>query len=292
METYIPTQGLQPQMLRYDDIFMTSDPEFFYKLGSEYVLRFIACEKGSVTVSYKGITTEIHADEISFLPPLNAEEIKIEKSTDFKGGGAACTQGLIQQTFTYSTTMRNIASYLREHPVLQWDMDQTLSKPISTLLRYTINESEALFQKEMLYSIFQFILYTLVSRIANMAPGVEDRILNRSELLFVKFMSLLNAHYKQEREVAYYADKLHITPKYLSAICKEQSGRSASVWINEATVGEIRYLLLHSELTIKEISVVMNFPNISFFGRYVKKNLGHSPQAFRKLLKTENSNPA
>lgn len=163
-------------------------------------------------------------------------------------------------------------------------MDDAFVNTMRDLFIYAAKNSESMFREDMVRSLFLFVLYAIIDKIADKAEDADTGLLNRGEVLYMKFLGLLNQHYKEQREVAFYANELHLSPKYLSAICKEQSGKSASIWINEAVVEEIRYQLLHSDLSVKEICVMMNFPNISFFGRYVKKHLGHSPQAFRKLV--------
>ena len=102
------------------------------------------------------------------------------------------------------------------------------------------------------------------------------------ELLFQKFVMLLSSLDYTERQVSFYAGKLCITPKYLGTICQQVSGKTASNWIDEFMIERIRRLLCYSEKSIKEIADELEFPNVSFFGRYVKKHLGQSPTNYRR----------
>jgi len=104
---------------------------------------------------------------------------------------------------------------------------------------------------------------------------------NASDYTFEAFMQLLREH-PHEREVQWYAEKLNITPKYLSEICKERSGKSASQWIAEITVSEIKHLLRNTRMPIHEVAAVMEFPNSSFFCQYTKKHTGLTPNHFRR----------
>ncbi len=97
-------------------------------------------------------------------------------------------------------------------------------------------------------------------------------------------MRLLSRPTNTEREVRAYAEQLLVTPKYLSAVCKEKTGRTAMDWITESTVSHIKYYLLQTDLTIKEIAFKLDFPDVSFFCKYVKKHLGKSPVEYRKDL--------
>ena len=85
------------------------------------------------------------------------------------------------------------------------------------------------------------------------------------------------------RNLNYYSSKLCITSKYLSNICKENSGKTAYDWIIEYAIEDINRLLSHSDMSIKEIANYLDFPNLSFFGKFVKAHLGCSPTEFRRL---------
>ncbi|WP_196016562.1 helix-turn-helix domain-containing protein [Alistipes senegalensis] len=84
------------------------------------------------------------------------------------------------------------------------------------------------------------------------------------------------------RSVQWYAERLCKTPRYLSTAVKRANGRSASEWIHEALTREVADALKNSPKSIKEISDELDFPNLSFFGRYVRQRLGCSPSEFRQ----------
>jgi AraC family transcriptional activator of pobA len=99
--------------------------------------------------------------------------------------------------------------------------------------------------------------------------------------LYERFMQLLQEHTMEEREVQFYAKKLHITSKYLNYVCKQTTGLTASVWIQRYARERIILLLQNNQLNITEIADKMNFSSNSFFTRYVKKLLGVTPKKFR-----------
>lgn len=104
---------------------------------------------------------------------------------------------------------------------------------------------------------------------------------SQKDRLFQRFIALLSNSANTEREVRAYAEQLLVTPKYLSAVCKEKSGRTAMDWITESTVAHIKSYLLQTDLTIKEIAFKLDFPDVSFFCKYVKKHLGQAPLKYR-----------
>lgn len=104
---------------------------------------------------------------------------------------------------------------------------------------------------------------------------------SRREMFFEQFMTLLDQYHCTERSLKFYADKLYITPKYLSAIIKEVSGRSAAEWVDAFVVLEAKTLLKFSDLSIQEIAYRLNFSTQSFFGKYFKHQTGMSPSEYK-----------
>jgi AraC-like DNA-binding protein len=102
--------------------------------------------------------------------------------------------------------------------------------------------------------------------------------------LYERFTHLVQEHCMSEREVQFYANQLHITPKYLNSICKQNSGITASEWIQRFAKERIELLLQNTTLNIAEIADKMEFSSRSFFTRYVKKVLGITPSEYRNRL--------
>ena len=86
----------------------------------------------------------------------------------------------------------------------------------------------------------------------------------------------------KHRTVEYYVTRLNISSKYLTVICKKNSGKTANQWIQEYTLSAITHYLRTTEKSIKEISFLLGFLNTSFFGKYVKDHLGFSPLEYRR----------
>lgn len=99
---------------------------------------------------------------------------------------------------------------------------------------------------------------------------------------FLRFQELVCQHCRQEREVAFYSDKLCITPKYLSEVCRKISNISASEWITYYMRYELVKMLDDTSLTLVEISDSLAFTSPSHFSRYVKRLLGVSPSDYRQ----------
>ena len=100
--------------------------------------------------------------------------------------------------------------------------------------------------------------------------------------LVEKFVWMVNEDCGRNRLVEYYADRLNITPKYLSTLVRNTLGRTPTDVIKVVTMKEIERRLRHSTDSIKQISQTMNFPNTSFFGKYFKQHSGMTPNSYRK----------
>ncbi|HRF68886.1 MAG TPA: helix-turn-helix domain-containing protein [Muribaculum sp.] len=96
-----------------------------------------------------------------------------------------------------------------------------------------------------------------------------------------KFLDLVSRHHCQERSVKYYAEKMFITPKYLSVLIREATGHSAVDWIDQYVILEAKNMLRYSGKNIQQIAYDLNFSNQSAFGKYFKNITGVSPSEFR-----------
>lgn len=105
---------------------------------------------------------------------------------------------------------------------------------------------------------------------------------SRAEAIFADFIKLLEANFRSERRVGWYANQLQISPKYMSEVVKLISKRTPNDWIDHYVVLELRVLLKNSTKTIKEITEELHFPNQSFLGKYFKEHVGVSPSEFRR----------
>ena len=106
---------------------------------------------------------------------------------------------------------------------------------------------------------------------------------SRKEEMIRQFFLLVSEHLKESKDVSFYADKLCVSPKYLSSLVKQIVGKPAKECIDYCVILESK-LMLRSSSTIQEISQELNFPNQSFFGKYFKKHTGVSPLHYRRSI--------
>jgi AraC-like DNA-binding protein len=111
---------------------------------------------------------------------------------------------------------------------------------------------------------------------------IETKKQTRQELLVEAFTNLVHENYRHERETAFYAAKLNLSPKYLSQVVKAATDKTTSGWINDFVILEAKALLKSTNMTIQQICYELNFPSQSFFGKYFKRIAGMSPKMYRE----------
>lgn len=100
---------------------------------------------------------------------------------------------------------------------------------------------------------------------------------SRSDSIFYRFLDLVREHYTRERTIGFYADKLCLTPKYLSTIVFKASGRYAGDWIKDYVILEAKALLRSRKYTVSQVCDKLSFSSASFFVRYFKSEVGITP---------------
>ena len=108
--------------------------------------------------------------------------------------------------------------------------------------------------------------------------GVKER----SSEYFERLMTLLSEHYREQRNVEFYAERMNISSKHLSRVIRNFTGKSVHQWIDEFDALEIKHLLKYSNMSIQQISFYLNFPNPSFMGQYFKRFTGMTPGEYKK----------
>lgn len=141
-----------------------------------------------------------------------------------------------------------------------------------------------IYSVEILHSMIRTLAYKvcrIIERHIENRSAVSTSSRNRNDEYFNQFMRELGKHYMRHRTVGFYAERLNLSPKYLTTIIRKTSGRTAIEWIDDYVVLEAKNLLKYSALNIQEIADNLNFANQSFFGKYFKSHTGMTPSAYR-----------
>lgn len=170
----------------------------------------------------------------------------------------------------------------RNFPVIKLSQEETETfQSYFYLLKTKAADKQNKYRRKLVSTLILAMFYDL-SNVVQRMLNTDSMRQTRAEIIFTKFIKLLEGNFKQERRVGWYAEQLNITPKYLSETIKNVSRRTPNEWIDNYVTIEMRIQLRNSTKSIKEIAEEMNFANQSFLGKYFKEHVGISPSEYRK----------
>ena len=186
-------------------------------------------------------------------------------------------------SFINKSLMQSVMHIL-SNPVIEMGQDDIdLMVKYYDLLTFKMDHPEMNFGHETMREIIRCFAYDLLSNInKHINQDGEEDMLRQGDRIFRRFMLMLADSSSVNRSVKSYADELCVSPKYLTSVCRKHSDYTASELIATAVISRIKQMLLFSDKSIKEVASEMGFDNLSFFGKYVKKHLGLSPNHYRK----------
>ena len=247
------------------------------------VLILVGITGGSLDIQIDYISYNACKDSLTLIMPTHITNF-INGSDDLKGWILTISKSYLG-TQAFPGQKPTVISYmqLKKNPLTIFDHDEFQSLYTSLdFVRSKMHQHTHVFQQE----VVKYALALFFTDLGNLYFGKKKYhiapALSRKEELFTDFQSLLREHCKVQHDVKFYADKLCITTQYLSSILKEQSGRSASQWIQEALIIEAKGMLKSPRVNVQQVADRLNFPDQSTFGKFFKKHTGISPMAFRK----------
>lgn len=151
-------------------------------------------------------------------------------------------------------------------------------------LMINVVRSDSKFKTESIRSVLSSVFYFIAGVWAEKAAVQKQNILSsRNQTVFDQFIKLVVEYHTEYRNVGFYAKRLSLTPKYLSRIIRDVSGRSAPEWIDEYVILEAKNLLKYSGLPIKEVVFKLNFPSQSVFYKFFKARTGMTPSEYKNF---------
>lgn len=264
-----------------EDIFMTDHIGAIpFDAGDEY-LAHLLCTEGTCSYIFNGSVRVLHRCDLSIIRKRNIIE-DVRQSDDFR-----CRVIYARSSFIDLCTPRtnygikgSMALFI--DPVIHLSAEQfDLCLRDYDILQARLNDTGHLFRRESVINAMQAAILDFFDFHARI-HGDSD-ITTQQASIMARFIALLDSGvYREHREVSYYADRLCVTPKYLSEISKKVSGYAANYWINRYTVLDISRLLRDRTLTFVQISDMLHFSSPAYFSRYVQRTLGLNPTQYRE----------
>ena len=148
------------------------------------------------------------------------------------------------------------------------------------LMRKKLEQPGYKFKLEAIAGYLQVFFYNGCQWLLEYDRQQVRKVESRQEKLFEAFLELVQTHYREHRNMCFYAEKLCLTPKYLSQVIWEVSDRHAPDWIRDCVILEAKALLKSGQYTVQQVSDSLNFANASFFGKYFKAVVGCTPRQY------------
>lgn len=202
-------------------------------------------------------------------------------SKDFKGLFIVAAPESVYEAMPAFSSFLHCALQFRDNPVIRISGPEVESQlTFHSILQRKIGSASTPFKREVIKALCEALFYETLGLYTR---HIRDNAvpIKRKDDILLKFMALVARDFKSERSVAYYAECLCVTPKHLSAVVKDASGRTAGEWIDSHVALEAKILLKNTGMTIQEIASALNFANQSFFGKYFKHLTGMSPREYR-----------
>lgn len=271
----------------YEDSDLVIIDEFHKLPSSSQRIKGMVCvltiNRGALIAEINGENIELTSNDMLIMSS-HTHITQMTLHSNFSGMIIAMRGGSAKMFVKLNTSMLKCLFRASDHPVLHMTAEQKeLMWHYKFILQATLRRDDRTCKKEIVYRVVSAMLYELFTYIfvKNNESEAELMTGKQGERLFKQFIELLVASEVKQRQVQYYANKLCVSPKHLSAVCKQLSGKAALAWINHFIVQDIKYMLFNSDWSIKEISNYMGFPNASFFGKYVRQHMGASPSSIR-----------
>lgn len=189
----------------------------------------------------------------------------------------------IQKIHFETKDLMNLYMAAKTSPVLDLQYEDIHILEKYYYLMESILQSETSYKDRMTIGVTSSFLYKIYNILIKKLKEKEytRKIPERCEIVFEDFIKELNLFNGTKHSLSFFAQRLNLTPNYLSCRVKEYSGRTATEWIEESVILEAKTMLKHTNLTIQEIAYKLNFPTQTFFGKYFKRITGISPKQYR-----------
>ena len=238
--------------------------------------RFGFVSSGHARIHVNLIEYEVEAGFMAFLSPGTTVE-PLEASRDFTLTGMAISSELL-----------HIALGGHLPPLLNGErmasglcVDQGKHDVVRRLFRLLCDVLRTQKDQQVVLGLVSTIIHEFNYLLEGAREQRQAR-LTTQQLIFERFINLVNAHCVGEHHLSYYADRMCLSEHYLSMVVRKASGTTAKEWIDRAIITQAKIRLMKSDAPVGSVADELRFPNPSFFNKYFKRLTGKTPLQFRQ----------
>lgn len=273
--------ALKDDIVVFESDFAMNDPlKYPLRFDSLYIC---LVEEGECDVSID--LRDFHAarNTMIVIQPKNYVSVS-NRTDDCRLSILTCSKYVVEEVLPILTDILPLLLHHRVEPVKSLSEENANGiRNFYKFLKAKLTGPQTPFLRQKVLCILQAALFELLDINASELNSRTAPKTRKDEIM-AKFIVAVSENFRENRQVSYYAEKLCITPKHLSAVVKDISGRTAGDWIENYVGMEAKVLLKSTDLTVQEIALKLNFANQSFFGKYFKHITGMSPTEYRRSL--------
>ena len=245
-------------------------------------IAFVICTKGSLECSCNFKDYKIEEGSLLLLQPQSLIDARTD-SIEHEGYTIILDQEYLKECNFSVGRFTSLMLQLSDQPHVKLTPEE-LSRLINAikLLDALIGEQiDSPFREDVIRAMVETTMYLICENFSTHLKNESNNRISRQESYFRQFMQELSLHYTERKGVTFYAEKLCISPRYLTTIVRRISGMTVTDWMDRYLIKEAKYLLKYSEMSIQEIAYQLSFSDQSFFGKYFRLHVGMSPTAYR-----------
>ncbi len=243
---------------------------------------FILVDQGSCEFDFIHSRMGLKAGEIMVFPPTYPP-YNIKTSDDYHVLGLkvqrdyAYAHGAVLKI--YQRFMSTVV--LEQSPVAMPSQEYfSILKETMLLIKKHMERPHQL-TDEAISSLYSLFLYDMTVSIKTSNTGKEYSIQHLNQI-FIRFLEILNTHFRHHHDIPFYASQLNISPRYLSMIVKKLTGDTVLHYINERIALEACWLLKSTDKSIQQISEELHFSDQASFSKFFKRNRKKNPLQYRR----------
>lgn len=239
------------------------------------------CTRGTAQVEVNLQVYEARPDALLLATPFHVLRI-YNASDDFLCRFVVFSRAFLTENNVNSHFLESF-SYFKSTstPVIYPDhANAKMLLDIYALIQRKLQHEQHPYRAEISRSILTILLYEVAALYEQQHVIIKSKQTRKQELNIL-FQNLVFQHYKEHRNVQFYADALFVSPKHLTETIKEVTGKTAGEWIDDAVILEAKVLLRNHDISIAQVAEDIHFPDQSTFGKYFKKYTGFSPTEYR-----------
>lgn len=248
---------------------------------------FIFCTAGNAQFDYDGQTIHLGPNDLFILFAHGIVE-NFMSSPDFDCREVWFSRGEMWDMNMYGKNSLSDLVALKQHPKVTLSEEEYAKlDTYYQLLCQNVREQAEKDNHAIVHSLFSTFILEILSlmrchREQDAAAGSNAGAKLHGKLLADEFVKMVEQSDGRLRRVEDFAERLNVTPKYLSRLLMKTMARTPRTIIALFTLKAIENRLRYTDLTMQEIADDLQFSSASAFGKFVREHTGMTPLEFRK----------